>query len=84
MTNPDPVSIPHTRRVARLMTRGARDITNLDPGPDPQSQSNFRGPLCSLILMASLRQWFSQDSFDWVHRNYLIDWFVFYFHAIGT
>jgi len=33
--------------------------------------------------MISLQQWFSQDSFDWVHRNYLIDWFIFCLHAMG-
>jgi len=27
--------------------------------------------------MAALREWFAHDSFDWVHRNYIIDWFVF-------
>ena len=26
--------------------------------------------------MAALRQWFAHDSFDWVHRNYVIDWFA--------
>ena len=31
--------------------------------------------------MASLRKWFARDSFDWVHRNYLIDWFVLFFSS---
>jgi len=35
------------------------------------------------MLMTSLRQWFSQDSLDWIHRNYVVDWSVFYPHAWG-
>jgi len=34
--------------------------------------------------MISLKQWFAEDSFDWVHRNYTIDWvFVFAFWLIS-
>ncbi|KAF9644655.1 lipid phosphate phosphatase 1 [Thelephora ganbajun] len=34
--------------------------------------------------MASLRQWFAKDSWDWFNRNYIIDWvFVFAFWLIS-
>ena len=34
--------------------------------------------------MTSLWKWFAQEPLDWVHRNYIIDWFISLFHVGET